>query len=146
MLCAAASAEVRSNAADIDAYVAAHPAAFGTTYLTRTIRDTWAQEAGYSADLDLALYDGDALVAFAVSYLCGGTAEIGTVGVIPSARDRGFAQAMVDEALCRLVQRGAVEATMSTSSLNAPMLAVARSRGFAVVRRTFWWRTAIERG
>lgn len=131
---------LRSNADDVDAYVEAHRAAFGTSYLTRAIRETWADEDGYEPDLDLALCVDARVVAFAVCYLRGQTAEVGTVGVVPLHRGRGLAGLVLDEAMHRLVESGATEVSMSTSSANAPMLAVARSRGFDVVRQTSWLR------
>jgi ribosomal protein S18 acetylase RimI-like enzyme len=132
-------ASVVSNADDLDAYVVAHRAAFGTTYLTRARRETWSDDEGYRPDLDLAITMDGAVAAFAVSYLREGVGEIGTVGVVPDRRGRRLGETVVRFALAELVARGASSATMSTSSLNHPMLRVADACGFSEHRRTSWW-------
>jgi RimJ/RimL family protein N-acetyltransferase len=138
-----ASRQIGSNAADVDEYVAAHRAAFGTTYLTRARRETWADDPGYDPDLDLGMRVDGELVAFAVSYLRGIDGEIGTVGVVPAHRGKGFAKQMVALAVSALADRGAESVTMSTASANEPMLAVARAAGFREHRRTRWLRRAL---
>jgi ribosomal protein S18 acetylase RimI-like enzyme len=130
---------VVSNADDLDAYVAAHRAAFGTTYLTRARREVWSDDVGYDRGLDLALVVDGEVAAFAVSYLRGIAAEVGTVGVAPSRRGRGLGESAVRRALAELAERGARTATMSTSSTNEHMLRVADRCGFHEYRRTSWW-------
>lgn len=134
---------VTSNVDDLDAYVTAHRAAFGTTYLTRARREAWSATEGYDPAYDLALHVGGTLAAFAVAYLRDGEAEIGVVGVVPEHRARGLARLAVGLVLDRLVAAGASSAWLSTSSTNAAMLAVARACGFAEFRRTSWWRRAL---
>jgi RimJ/RimL family protein N-acetyltransferase len=133
---------VRPLGDDIDGYVALHRAAFGTTYLTRERRATWHDEPGYRPELDLVLTDDSAeLVAFCVSWEhAGGRAELGTVGVRPDHRGRGLGHLVVRAALHRLAERAVRSVTMSTSSANAAMLAVARAAGLAEHRRTRWLR------
>ena len=130
---------VVSNAEDLDAYVAAHRAAFGTTYLTRARRDVWSDDEGYDPDLDLALIVDGEVAAFAVAYLRGDAGEVGTVGVVPSHRGRGLGETAVRRVLAELAERGGRTATMSTSSANQHMLRVAARCGFDEYRRTSWW-------
>ena len=134
-----ADVTVVSNADDLDRYVAAHRAAFGTGYLTRARRETWSGDEGYDRDLDLAFVVGGSLAAFAVSYLRGSDGEVGTVGVAPAYRGRGLGVVAVRRALAELLARGASRAILSTSSTNAPMLRVAEACGFREYRRTAWW-------
>lgn len=134
---------VQSNADDLDAYVAAHRAAFGTTYLTPAGRQTWADDEGYDAALDLAFVADGGIAGFAVSYLRATDGEVGTVGVVPEQRGRGFGAVAVRRALAELVDRGALAVTMSTASTNAFMLAVAARCGFREYRRTSWWHRGL---
>lgn len=131
---------LRSLDGDIDAYVAAHRAAFETTYLTSEIRLAWQEDPGYDLAYDLVLVDADgAVVAFSVSYLVDDRGEIGTVGVVPAHKGKGLSHVMVAAALQRLADAGAGTAGMSTSSANTPILATAAAAGFREARRTQWW-------
>ena len=132
---------VRPLGGDIDAYVRLHRAAFGTTYLTRERRAAWHDQPGYDPELDRVLIDdrGD-LVAFCVCWATGGSAELGTIGVLPEHRGHGFGRQIAREALHRLTERGVRDVTMSTSSTNVAMLAVAAAEGFVEERRTHWLR------
>jgi len=133
---------VRTLGGDVDAYVDLHRAAFGTTYLTRERRLTWHDEPGYDPELDLVLVDADGrLVGFCVCWSPGGgSAELGTIGVLPDCRGRGLGRQIAQAALHKLAARGVREVTLSTSSNNAPMRAVAAAEGFVEQRRTSWLR------
>ena len=134
---------VASNADDLDSYVAAHRAAFGTSYLTRARREAWSRTEGYDPAYDVAVVVEGELAAFAVTYLRGAEAEVGVVGVVPAHRGRGLARLAVGLVLARVATAGATSAWMSTSSTNAAMLAVAASSGFGEFRRTSWWRRSL---
>ena len=134
---------VASNADDLDGYVAAHRAAFSTTYLTRARREAWSLTEGYDPAYDLAVHVDGELAAFAVTYLRGSEAEVGVVGVVPAYRGRGLARLAIGLALGRVVAAGATSAWLSTSSTNVAMLAVAESCGFHEFRRTTWWRRSL---
>jgi RimJ/RimL family protein N-acetyltransferase len=134
---------VRPLGADIDAYVRLHRAAFGTTYLTKERRAAWHEQPGYQPELDLVLTDASGnLVGFCVCWAPGDSAELGTIGVLPEHRGRGFGRQIAREALHKLAERGLRDVTMSTSSANAAMLAVAAAEGFVEQRRTHWLHRA----
>jgi hypothetical protein len=98
---------VTSNTDDLDAYVVAHRAAFGTTYLTRARREAWSATEGYDPAYDLAS-DVDGSWRRSRSRTCAmARPRVGVVGVVPDHRARGLARLAVGLVLASLVAAGA---------------------------------------
>jgi ribosomal-protein-alanine acetyltransferase len=125
---------VPMTVAHIDALMPFEREMFGTEAWTR---------AGYRAELAdrrhryyIAAQDaGGALLGWAGVMVVQDTAEILTVGVVPSARRTGLARRMLADLLAEAVRRGAREAFLEVRVDNEPARALYRSEGFAEIGR-----------
>ena len=108
---------------EVPAYVKAHRAAFGSTYMTAPWRERILCTPGYAPDLDLVAVAPDGRVAaFAILWL--GPAVAGRreghfepVGTRPEFRRRGLARALLLDGMRRLRAAGATHALVETEDV-----------------------------
>lgn len=77
---------------------------------------------------------GRELVAYAVYGYDGDAFHLMNLAVVPDARRRGVARALVDDFLAEAAEQGAVDAWLEVSVENAAALALYRAYGFEDVR------------
>lgn len=122
-----------AGVAEVPAYVAAHRAAFNSTFMNDEWRQRTVQRPGYRADLDLVVAAPDGRVAaFAILWLgpeSGGRREgqFEPVGVCPDFRRRGLGRAVMLEGMRRLRAAGATHAIVATDDTRAAANALYRS-------------------
>ena len=106
-----------AGAAEVPAYVAAHRAAFSSTYMNEPWRRRTLRGPGYSADLDLVAVAPDGrIAAFAVLWLGpDGEGQFESVGTHPDFQRRGLARALMLEGMRRLRAAGATRAVVETN-------------------------------
>ena len=122
----------RMTPADIDALMPYERGMFGT--------EAWSRN-GYRSELAdrrrryyvVAEGADRELLGWAGVLVVGQTAEILTVGVIPSARRAGIARRLVATLLAEATERGAVEAFLEVRVDNAAARELYRTEGFADV-------------
>jgi ribosomal-protein-alanine N-acetyltransferase len=83
----------------------------------------------------LALDEADNPAGFLLARCAAGEAEILTLGVVPAARRRGIARALLDAFLAAARQRGARRAFLEVAEDNRAALALYTTIGFAAVGR-----------
>jgi mycothiol synthase len=111
------------GAAEVPAYVDAHRAAFGSTYMTAAWRGQILRVPGYVPDLDLVAAAPDGRVAaFAILWLGPAVAgrregQFEPVGTRPEFRRRGLARALLLEGMRRLRAAGATHALVETEDV-----------------------------
>ncbi len=143
-----------AGAAELEAYVALHRAAFGSDNMTREYRQSIMSTPGYLPELDLvaAAPDGS-LVAFCVCQIfaddasrAGGKKEGWTdpLGTHPAYRRLGLAQALILTGLGLLRERGIDTALLGTSSSNPAMQRLAEKLGFRVATTTLWYCKTVD--
>lgn len=130
------------GAAEVDAVVALHQAAFGTHNLTVEQRLAIMHAPYYVRDLDLLVIapDGE-LAAFCVAGWhdqAGGLARTDPIGTHPRFRRHGLARAVVSAALMLLKEAGAHTVTLGTSSDNLAMRKLAEDLGFVCIEERLW--------
>lgn len=142
------------GAAELEAYVALHQAAFGTDNMTLEYRQSIMSAPGYLPELDLVAVAPDGtLAAFCMGQIfeddrprAGGTKEGWTdpMGTHPDYCRRGLARALIFTGLRMLRGRGIDTALLGTSSINAAMQRVAEETGFHVASNTLWYCRTVE--
>jgi ribosomal protein S18 acetylase RimI-like enzyme len=111
------------GAVEAPAYVAAHRAAFGSTFMTEAWRQQILRAPGYAPDLDLVVVAPDGRVAaFAVLWLSPAAAgrregQFEPVGTRPEFRRLGLARALLLEGMRRLRAAGATHALVETEDV-----------------------------
>lgn len=112
---------------EVDAYVAAHRDAFGSTAMTSEWRRTTLADPRYVADLDLVAVAPDGAIAgFCVTWITPSTnafasgriAQVEPFGVRPSHRRRGIGRAILIEAMQRARAMGATRLEVDTVRAN----------------------------
>jgi len=138
---------------EAEALVALHRAAFGTERLTVEGRLSWMQTPEYDPALDLVAIAPDGrLAAYCMCHISQeenartGRNEGWTdpVATHPDFQRRGLARALLLTGLHLLKQRGVETAVMGTGGENVAMQDTARSVGFDVQWRKFWFAKPIE--
>jgi mycothiol synthase len=137
---------------EVAAYVAAHRAAYGTSYMTVEERLAIMKQPSYLPELDLvAIAPDGTLAAFCVCSIdekenesCGRQeGEIAIVGTQPAFRNQGLGQAMVLAGMHSLKEQGMDFATLGVSSANAVAVHVYQTVGFRVRFSKQWYSKAI---
>ncbi len=134
------------GAAEVEAFVALHRAAFGTSNMTVDYRLTIMSAPGFLPDLDLVAVapNGD-LAAYCVCQIfpddtprAGGVKEGWTdpVATHPDYHRLGLAKALILHGIRLLQERGVDTALLGTSSTNSAMLRTAAALGFHVASNT----------
>jgi len=142
------------GAAELEAYVALHRAAFGTENMTREYRQSIMSTPGYIPELDLvaAAPDGS-LAAFCVCQIftddaprASGKKEGWTdpLGTHPAYRRLGLARALILTGMGLLRERGIDTALLGTSSSNPAMQRLAEGLGFRVASNTLWYCKTVD--
>lgn len=109
--------------AEVPAYVEAHRAAFGSTYMRPEWREHLLHAPGYMPDLDLVAEAPDGrLAAFAILWLGPEVAgrregQFEPVGTRPELRRLGLARALLLEGMRRLRAAGATHALVETEDV-----------------------------
>jgi mycothiol synthase len=132
--------------AEVEAYVAAHRAAFESTNMTAGWRARTLQHAGYRPDLDLVAEAPDGrLAAFCVGWLH--TSPDGTVGgqiepmgAHPDFQRLGLGRALLTENLRRMAAAGAGQVFVETDSYRDAAFELYEAMGFAVAKRVLVFR------
>lgn len=142
------------GAAELDAYVALHRAAFGTQNMSLDYRRAIMNAPGYLPELDLVAVAPDgALAAFCVCQIfdddmprAGGKKEGWTdpVGTHPAYRRLGLARALILSGMRLLRERGIDTALLGTGSTNVAMQRIAEEIGFRVASNTVCFSKTIE--
>lgn len=136
------------GAAEAEAWVVLHRAAFGTERMELEERLAMLAEPEYDPQLDLVAVAPDGrLAAYCMVQISReenartGRSEGYTdpVATHPDFQRRGLARALLLTGLHLLKDRGIATALMGTSSENTPMLETARSVGFGVVSTGVWF-------
>lgn len=99
--------------------------------------------AGPGVDATLALSpENDEPAAFLLTRRAADEAEILTLGVLPAARRRGAARALLDEAMTRLAGQAVVSLWLEVAETNLAALALYRGCGFRQAgRRPAYYET-----
>lgn len=119
---------------DVDAYVDAHRAAFGTDSMTVDWRTRTLAWPRYTPSLDRMVTAPDGTVAgFCVGWLAGDgqTGQIEPMGVVPAYRRRGLASALLADILAQFRTFGVREASVQTEIDRESAIASYRRAGFA---------------
>ncbi len=137
-----------AGAAEVEALVALHRAAFGTEYMTAAERLTWMAAPDYDPALDLVAVAPDgSLAAYCFCALhqeenrLSGCNDGVTdpVATHPAHQGRGLAQALLCTGMRLLRARGAARALLGTSSKNRPMQAAAQAVGYRIESERVWF-------
>jgi ribosomal protein S18 acetylase RimI-like enzyme len=124
---------------EVEAYVALHRAAFGSTNMTVAWRATTLRDPRYTPDLDLVAVAPDgALAGFCVTWLTSPlhsaqgrrVAQIEPLGVLPAHQRRGLARALLLTALARARAHGAARIEVDAEGDNDPARQVYSGVGF----------------
>ena len=121
----------------------------------RSFSTPWANDASALADIMTAtpyhrsrcVYLDGRMVAFSISGRADRSGYVQRLAVDPSARRRGFAQVLLDDALRWMQRREVTRAMVNTAADNAPALALYESIGFErqpgellILERPLRWR------
>lgn len=124
---------VAMTAAHIDALMPFEKDMFGTEAWSRT---SYGAELADRLKHYVAAEDADgALLGWAGVMVVGDTAEILTVGVVPSARRQGLARRLVADLVDEAGRRGAREVLLEVREDNAAARELYRTEGFADLGR-----------
>lgn len=112
---------------------------------TRTFSDPWSVDSiTFSIEVDsdenaVAEVDGN-VVGYVFIRLCFEVAEITNVAVSLEKRKLGIASVLLNEAMNRCVQRGAMRFVLEVRESNLPAIALYRSLGFVEdgIRRDYY--------
>jgi ribosomal protein S18 acetylase RimI-like enzyme len=122
---------------DVDAYVAAHRAAFGSANMTADWRRATFHAPRYVSDLDLVAIGPDgALVGFCVCWimpsLAAGqsVAQIEPLGILPAIQRQGLGGALLAEGLLRAKALGAGQMAVNAESYNSASRRAYEAMGF----------------
>ena len=130
-----------------------HRAAFGSENVTTETRLSWMRVPGFDPSLDLIVLVPDG--SFAANCMCSVTSEekrspeklkghTDPIMTHPRFQRRGLARALLLVGLNLLKQRGVGTAILSTTSDNLPMQKAARSAGFSIRSRKFWFEKPLQ--
>lgn len=127
---------------EVEAYVAAHRAAFDSTNMTVDWRRATLRDPHYVPDLDLVAVGPDGgIVAFCVCWITppladltgGSVAQIEPLGVLPEYQRLGLGRALLVEALRRAKEMGALHIEVDAESYNEASQRAYESVGFRPV-------------
>jgi ribosomal protein S18 acetylase RimI-like enzyme len=125
--------------AEVDAYVSAHRAAFGSANMTTDWRRATLRSPRYVSDLDLvAIAPDGALVGFCVCWITPSLAgqriaQIEPIGILPAYQRRGLGRALMAEGLRRAKSHGAGQMAVNAESFNAASRGAYEAMGFRPV-------------
>jgi len=131
---------------EVEAYVALHREAFGTSHLTVEGRLARMRDTAYIRDLDLVATAPDGtLAAFVLGRIESGEDGPGgptrgstdPIGTRPAYRLMGLARALLLEGFRRLQSRGVATVAVDTGSSNTATQALLASAGFVLDHRVF---------
>jgi ribosomal protein S18 acetylase RimI-like enzyme len=125
------------GAREVDAYVKAHRAAFGSLSMTAEWRARVLQRPEYVPELDLVVVaPGGRLAAFCIGWFAAQgpdgrpTGQIEPLGVHPDFQKLGLGRAILAEALIRLQSHGAEQVVVETDDFRDAAYALYQSAGF----------------
>jgi ribosomal protein S18 acetylase RimI-like enzyme len=139
--------------AEVEALVALHRLAFGTTNMTVAERLAMMRIPGYDPEMDLLVIAPDgSMAAYCMcsisqeENLCTGCKEGHTdpVATHPGFQGRGLAKALLLAGLQKLKERGVDTAVLGTSSENIAMQRAASVVGFRIQSITSWFSRPIS--
>ncbi len=137
-----------AGAAEVDAYVDVHRAAFETKNMTPAWRSRTLTAAHHLSEADLVAVTQDgSLAGFCVGWLLLGESALGQIeplGVLWDHRELGLGAALLTECVRRLMARGAAAVLVETDTYRTPALGLYESAGFEVVRDVLIYREDIE--
>lgn len=125
-----------AGAAEVEAYVALHRAAFGTENMTVGWRRRTLSHPLYRPDLDLVAVANDGtLAAFCIGWFdpVRRVGQIEPLGVHPDRQHMGLGRAILAEALARLRALGAESVLVDAYNVGDAALATYQSAGFTPV-------------
>ena len=133
--------------AEVEAYVAVHRAAFGSTNMTPDWRRATLHDRAYVPELDLVAVapDGD-LAGFCVGWITPADArtriaQIEPLGILPAHQRRGLGRALLLESLRSAKALGAVRMEVKAESYNAASQGAYKAVGFRTAYEApFFWR------
>lgn len=131
------------HAAEADAWVALHRAAFQSDWVTAEWRLSALRSSRHVPELDIVAVDrAGMLAAYCLCWpsLDGHTAHIEPIAVHPQRQRLGLGTALMQECFCRLRERGANEIRVETEHTRTPVRRAYESVGFRVVH------TIVRRG
>jgi ribosomal protein S18 acetylase RimI-like enzyme len=133
-----------AGAAEVDAYVDAHRAAFDTKNMTSAWRRRTLTAAHRVAEADLVAVAPDGrLAGFCVGWLLPGEHAVGQIeplGVLWDFRELGLGAALLAECLRRLMACGAATVLVETDTYRTPALGLYESAGFEPMRDVLVYR------
>lgn len=138
---------------ELDAYVTLHQVAFGSSQMTREMRQAIMASPEYDPELDLVIEaPGGKLAGFCVCQIFKEEnlqtgEQIGwtdPIGVHPDYRGRGLAKALMLSGFALLKEKGMKTVRLDTSSENQAMISLARSLGFSEISRRLWFSRKLE--
>jgi len=124
---------------EVEAYVATHRAAFGSTNMTADWRRSTLRHPHYAPELDLVAEAPDGtLMAFCVCWITpplaaltgGRAAQVEPLGVLPAYQRRGIGRALLLEAFRRAMEMGARRMDVDAESYNEASRDAYASVGF----------------
>lgn len=123
--------------AEVEAYVAAHRAAFATTNMTVDWRRRTLRDQRYVPDLDLVAESSDGrVVAFCVGWLLRTAtdtmAQVEPLGVLPGFQRMGLGRALLAETFWRARSLGANWIEVDAESINDASRSLYESAGFRI--------------
>ncbi len=139
------------GAAEVEAYVSIHRAAFESKSMTAAWRARSLRRPEYRAELDLVMAAPDGrLAAFCIGWMCKpGDETIGQIeplGVHPDFQGKGLGRAILAEALRRMGSLGAGQVWVETDSYRDAAFALYESAGFRIARDVLVYRKDFEKG
>ena len=121
---------------DVNAYVSAHRAAFGSANMTTDWRRATLRDPRYVSDLDLvAIAPDGALAGFCVCWITPPLAErrvaqVEPLGILPGYQRKGLGRALLAEGLRRARTLGAGQMAVNAESYNTASRGVYEAMGF----------------
>ncbi len=137
-----------AGAAEVEAYVDMHRAAFDTKNMTPEWRRRTLAAAHHVAEADLvAVAPNGRLAGFCVGWLLPGEHAVGQVeplGVLWDYRELGLGAALLTECIRRLMARGASSVLVETDTYRTPALGLYENAGFELKRDVLVYRKDVE--
>lgn len=138
------------GAAEVEAYVALHRAAFASESMTAAWRRATLEVRGHAPELDLVAVAPDGTLAgFCIGWLGRGAvgdveAQVEPVGVHPAQRGKGLGSGLLAEMFRRMRAAGAAVAHVDIYSDNPGGLRLYESVGYRPVRRVLKYYRRFE--
>lgn len=133
-----------AGAAEVNAYVDIHRAAFDTKNMTPGWRARTLTAAHHAAETDLVAVAPDGRPAgFSIGWLLPGENAVGQIeplGVLWDYRELGLGAALLTECIRRLMARGAATVLVETDTYRTPALGLYESAGFEPIREVLVYR------